>query len=128
MAAQSVGSYGQRLDLYIRQGASFGPVVVNVVDTDGAVVSLSGCTISGQIREKALSAAKLAEFVFDITDAASGQFTFSLSASDTSAIEAPEKIGAISGKYPYDIEVADSTGRIVPVFWGWAIVQREVTR
>lgn len=123
----SVGGYGQRLDLHLRQGATWS-AVLQIKNPDGSPVDLLGCTLAGQIRRKGLSADVLKTFAIAVTDAAQGAVAWSLSAADTAGLPAGETTSSPDSRHVYDIELVDSLGRVTGLLWGDVIVLREVTR
>lgn len=134
MTTPTIGYFGERLDLKIRQGATFGPIQATMRNpvvppaTIGTPVDLTGCTIRGQIRRKALDVAIVASFAVTITNAAAGQYEFGLSSATTAGITAGETLDSSTSKYVWDLELVDATGRITPLYYGAVTVLREVTR
>ena len=134
MTTPTIGYFGERLDLRIRQGATFGPIQATMRNPVippaeiGTPVNLTGCTIRGQIRRKALDVAIIASFAVTITNALNGQYEFSLSSATTAGITAGENLDSTASKYVWDLELVDSTGRITPLYYGAVTVLREVTR
>lgn len=134
MTTPTIGYFGERMDLRIRQGATFGPIQATMRDpvvlpaTIGTPVDLTGCTIRGQIRRKALDVAIIASFTVTITNAVNGQYEFGLSSTTTAGITAGETLDSSTSKYVWDLELVDATGRITPLYYGAVTVLREVTR
>lgn len=126
--APSIGSIGERLDLVIKQGSTFGPMSNTLTNPDGSAVDLTACVVRGQIRRKALDASIVASFVCTITDADEGQYEFGLTDEVTAAITAGELPSVPASKYVYDMELEDSVGRVIPLLYGNVTVMREVTR
>lgn len=124
----SIGSFGDRLDLNIKQGSTFGPMEVTATNPDGSAMDLTACTVRGQIRKKALDTELVASFTCTITDAEEGRFSFTLSDETTADIEAGELPSLPASKYVYDMELADSQGNVIPLLYGNVTVLREVTR
>lgn len=119
----SIGTYGEQLDLKVKQGSTFGPMTVTVADVD-----LTSCAVRGQVRKKALDTALVVSFTCDITDAAGGIFTFGLTDEETAAIPCDETTLTPGSQYVYDIELEDSVGRVTPLLYGKFVMFREVTR
>lgn len=124
----SIGDYGQKLDLNIRQGGTFGPFAVTITNPDNTPVNLTGYTFRGQIRKKPKDTAIVAEFSCVITNPTAGIFTFTIPATITSTIPAGDTINSSDSKYIYDLEMVDNTSKVIPLIYGNAIVLREVTR
>lgn len=128
MTTPVLGTFGTKVDLLIRQGATFGPTTATLRNPDTSAVNLTGATIRGQIRRQALDADVVKAFTCTITNAAGGVFTFGLSDADTAAIPAGEGLLERQSRYVYDIEMLDSAGRVLPLMYGDVTVLREVTR
>ena len=125
----TIGFYGERLDLRIRQGATFGPVLATMMNPDRVTpVDLTGCVIRGQIRRKALDATVIATLECSITDAINGQYQFGLSETITVALAAGDTPEDPKSQYVWDLEMVDAAGRILPLYFGKVSVLREVTR
>lgn len=105
-------------NLYIDQGTDFS-VTVDVTDSAGDILELSGYTASAQIRKTYSSSSVSATFSTSIAELA-GQVTLSLTDTQTSAIEA--------GRYVYDLNIISSGGVTTRVIEGQAIVTPGVTR
>lgn len=123
----SIGTYGENLDLRVKQGSTFGATVI-VTNPDGTVMDLTACTVRGQIRRKALDTALIVAFTCAVTDAEAGTFTFGLTDEQTADIDAGETTAKPDSNYVYDIEVEDSVGGVTPLLYGKVVVFREVTR
>lgn len=128
MAVPTIGFLGEEYNLLIRQGATFGPVTVTMTNPDTTPVDLTGCTIRGKIRKKALDVAVVATFTVTITDAPNGEYQFLLTDEITSAIEAGEYASSSASKYVWDLEMEDTLGKVLPLYYGAVTVLREVTR
>lgn len=132
MATQTLGYFGEKLDLLIRQGATFGPFEVLIKNPDLSAVNLTGCFIRGKIRKKALDTLVTAELVVTINPdqvgLGKGKFTFGLSNSITAAIIAGEFAIDAASLYVWDMEWEDAIGNVLAMFYGSVKVQREVTR
>lgn len=127
MATQSIGSFGSKLDLNIRQGATFSSIVT-LQNPDLTPIDLTGATVRGQIRKKALDTAVVEDFDVTLTDAVNGEFEFGLTDEATAAIAAGEQIAEPASLYVWDMELEDSLGRVTALFYGKVTVLREVTR
>lgn len=128
MATLRIGSYGERMDVLLRQGGTFGPYTATMKNPDGTAVDLTGCLIRGQLRKKALDTTIVATLDCAITNATGGVYTFGLSAATTAAIPAGEKVTDRASQYVWDLELVDSSGRVIPLYYGPVIILREVTR
>lgn len=124
----TIGSLGEKLDLVIRQGASFGPYQVTVKNPDDTPVDLTGQIIEGQIRRNALDATAAATFTVSVVDAAAGEFSFELTSADTAALVAGETLDSVASRYVWDMDMRDPGNRVVPLFYGECKVFREVSR
>ena len=105
-------------NLYIDQGTDFS-ITVDVTDSAGEVLNLSGYTASAQIRKTYSSSTISATFGTSIAEA-TGQVTLSLTDAQTTSLE--------SGRYVYDLNIESSAGQKTRVIEGQAIVTPGVTR
>lgn len=128
MATLVLGNIGERIDLRIRQGADFGPVRATMTNPDASPVNLTGCTLRGMVKKKPSDAQPAATFVVTVTDALAGQFAFTLPHAATFSLKAGARIDAPESAYVWDLEMEDSLGRVVPLYYGDVQVLREVTR
>jgi hypothetical protein len=123
-----LGYAGDRVDLLIRQGATFGPHELTLTNPDDTVIDLTGCTLRAQVRRKALDAAILITLTCTITDATGGVCTIGLTDEQTAALAAGEDPGQVESRARWDLELEDAAGRVTPVFYGNVVIHREVTR
>lgn len=105
-------------NLYIDQGTDFS-ITVDVTDSAGEILELSGYTAAAQMRKTYSSSSASATFSTSIAELA-GQVTISLTDAQTSAIEA--------GRYVYDLNITSGAGLVTRVIEGQAIVTPGVTR
>lgn len=125
--ATAIGSFGAPLDLRIKQGSTFDPQVT-LNNPDGSPVNLTGSTLRAQIRKNALDTEVVATFTINIVDAPNGVFQLVLTDEQTAAIVTGEQPGSSASKFVWDLEMEDSLGRVIPIFYGSVQVFREVTR
>ena len=125
--APVLGSIGDKIDLLIKQGSTYGPMVATIKNPDLTPVNLTSCLIRGQIRKKALDVAVVADFVVAITDEPGGVFEFSLTDEVTALITCDEIKEKPGSKYVWDMELEDALGRVIPLYYGDVTVFREVT-
>jgi hypothetical protein len=105
-------------NITILQGATFN-LVVNWEDEDGVAISLSGYTVAMSIKT-AYGGTSIVTPTITITDAATGEITVTISATNTAAITADYGV--------YDIELTHtSTGTVVRLMQGAVIIDKEVT-
>lgn len=126
--APVLGKIGTQIDLLIKQGSTFGPMVATLKNPDGSAVNLTSCLIRGQIRKKALDTVLVTSFVVAITNETGGVFEFSLTDEVTAVIVADEIMQKPGSKYVWDMELEDALGRVIPLYYGDVTVFREVTR
>lgn len=128
MPCLEIGYFGERLDLKIRQGATFGPISASMLNPDGTPVDLTGCTLTAKIRRRALDVAVVKTIPVTITDAANGEYEFGLTDDETAAITAGERIHDQSSKYVWAMDLVDSAGRTIPLYYGQVIALRRSTQ
>ena len=124
----TLGYIGEKLDLLVKQGSTLGPFKVSLINPDQTAVDLTGATLRGHIRKKALSTVLVATLVVTVTEAANGKFEFGLPDEITAGIQAGETIKDPASLYVWDMELEDASGRVVPLYYGDCKVFREVTR
>ena len=105
-------------NIFIDQGTDFS-ITVDVTDSAGDVLDLTGYTSSAQIR-KTYSSSSVSETFTTSISAAVGQVTLSLNDTQTTGLE--------SGRYVYDLNVTSDGGITTRVVEGQAIVTPGVTR
>ena len=105
-------------NLYIDQGTDFS-ITVDVTDSAGDILNLSGYTAAAQIRKTYESSAISETFATSIAQS-TGQVTLSLTDTHTS--------GLTGGRYVYDLNITSSGGNTSRVIEGQAIVTPGVTR
>jgi hypothetical protein len=142
--AITLGSIGERMDLLIAQGRSFGPMLFQAFQVDPALlpwpadtevpdsawvpVDLTGSTIRGQIRKKPGDTAVVASLVVSITNPTEGRYQLSLPDETTDDIVAGTDYRRPESLYVWDLEILDPAGNIKPLYYGDVRVQRRVTR
>lgn len=126
---------GRRWDHEMRQGGTWGPFKHTLRNPDvspgvpGAPIDLTGCTLRGQVRRKALDATVVA--TMNITYASPrtlGWYTFSLTDEQTAAITCGDKLTDAASLYEYDVELEDASGQVFCLLYGDIRVKAEVTR
>ena len=124
----SVGTFGERLDLHIKQGSTFGPMRFEMVNPDDTPVDLSNCEIRSQIRHQASDATVVVDIECQLSNPMLGKFEFSLSDEQTRMIDAGSSADEMQSRYVWDMELEDGAGRVIPLYYGNVLVLREVTR
>jgi hypothetical protein len=125
--ATTVGNVGEELNLRIRQGADF-ILLFQFKDANGNPTDLTGATFKSQIRKTATTTAVTKEFLFTVTDAVNGEVKMSLTAAETRSIKAVDDPKSGENVYVWDMEMVDSSGITIPLYYGNVSIFREVTR
>ena len=107
-----------KANLIIDQGTTFN-TTVNLTDTNGDPVDLTGYTGAAQMRKSYTSSNAAATFTVS-TGGSQGTITLALTAHATSNIA--------GGRYLYDVELTDSSNTISRVFEGIVTVNPNITR
>lgn len=128
MANPTIGYIGERLDIIIRQGGTFGPHEVTLSNPDGSPVDLTGCLLRGQIRHESADTGVLCVIDFTITAPAAGKFTMGIADETTATLPCGPTVKDSLSVHVWDAELEDTTGRVIPLYYGDAKVFREVTR
>ena len=106
-------------NIVVDQGADYS-ASIDVADSDGDNIDLSGYTAAGQIR-KTYSSSTAVDFTVSVaTPASAGVLNISLTSTQTSAMKA--------GRYVYDIEITNAGGTVTRVLEGQVEVTPGVTQ
>lgn len=120
-----IGSFGQRLDLLIRQGACFSfEVAIN--NPDATPVDLTGAAASAMIRKTHADASPVVAFTAAITPP--NKVEFSLTAAQTAAIAAGERVTDKASLYVWDMEILYAGGCVQSYLYGEVKVKAEATK
>jgi uncharacterized cupin superfamily protein len=119
---------GQELDLVIRQGATFGPIICTLKDELNVAINITGATFEAQIRKtpnsrKATGCAVSTAMV----DAVNGQFSFTITATESAKLLAGDTENSPESLYYWDLEMTLGTV-VTPFCYGTVKVFREVTK
>ena len=128
MTTYKIDLLGDRLDLDMKQGCSWGPFSVTLTNDNGTAVDLTGCTIRGSIRKTRLSTTQIVALTVTSDYDATGTFSFSLTPAQTLLIEAGESLNSAASQYVWDLEMLDSAERVTSIYYGTIRVLAEVTR
>ncbi len=120
---------GKELNLTIRQGATFGPIVCTLKDSTGIPVNITGYTVAAQVRKTPFTR-RASGFAATcvIVDGAAGQFSFEFEAEDTAKLVVGESENDTDSLYYWDLELIQPDTRVIPVIYGTVKVFREVTK
>ena len=106
-------------NIIIDQGSTF-QADIDVTDSAGDALNLTGYTVAGQMR-KTYSSTTATNFTGQVQSASGGTVRISLSATQTNALKA--------GRYVYDTEITKTaTGEVTRVIEGQVDVTPSVTR
>ena len=105
-------------NLTVDQGTDF-TMSVDVTDTDGDALNLTGFTVAGQVRRSYFSTTAV-NFTCAVSNATSGIITFSLSGTQSDAMKA--------GRYVYDVEITNAGGTKTRVLEGQLEIMPAVTK
>lgn len=108
-----------KANIVVDQGADFS-TTITVTDANGDIVDLFGYTAEGQIRKHYTSSTKVDFVVAFGTPRTDGLLTLSLSAANTSVMEA--------GRYVYDVNLTESGGTVSRMVEGICTVTPRVTQ
>ena len=105
-------------NLTVDQGTDF-TMSVDVTDTDGDALNLTGFTVAGQVRRSYFSTTAV-NFTCAVSNATSGIITVSLSGTQSDAMKA--------GRYVYDVEITNAGGAKTRVLEGQLEIMPAVTK
>ena len=123
----AIGKIGEKLDLNIRQGATFGPVIATMRLVDGTPYDLTGATIRGQLRKSRTAAEKI-DLDCIITAPLLGEYTFGLTDEVTATMTAGDSPGDDESKYLWDLELSHPDGTVTALYYGTVKVLRRITQ
>jgi len=106
------------VELIVEQGATF-TTVVNLSDSTGAVLNLSGYSAASQIR-KSYYSSTATDILISVSDASNGEITMSITSANTANLT--------PGKYVFDMVATDSYNVKTRVIEGIVNVLASVTR
>ena len=120
---------GKELNLTIRQGATFGPIVCTLKDSAGTPVNITGYTVAAQVRKTPFTR-RASGFAATcvIVNGAAGQFSFEFKVEDTAKLIVGESENDTDSLYYWDLELIQPDTRVIPVIYGTVKVFREVTK
>ena len=105
-------------NLLIDQGSTFS-VTINWTAEDGSYINLAQYTANSQLRKSYYSANSIT-FAANISDAANGEITLSLTSAQTANLK--------PGRYVYDLNMRDNANTITRLVEGIATVMPGVTK
>ena len=105
-------------NLTVDQGTDF-TMSVDVTDTDGDALNLTGFTVAGQVRRSYFSTTAV-NFTCAVSNATSGIITVSLSGTQSDAMKA--------GRYVYDVEITNAGVTKTRVLEGQLEIMPAVTK
>lgn len=120
---------GKELNLTIRQGATFGPIVCTLKDSLAVPVDITGYVARAQIRKTPFTRKVTGcTATCVIVNGPAGQFSFEFLAADTATLVVGDDENSPESLYQWDLELEQPDGRIIPVVYGTVKVFREVTK
>jgi len=105
-------------NLTVDQGSTF-KANIDVTDSDGNELDLTGYTVAGQIRKSYYSLTQV-NFTAFVSNPVNGTIEISLTSEQTNNMKA--------GRYVYDVEITSASGDITRVLEGQVEVTPGVTR
>ena len=120
-----LGFFGEEINLLVTQRCKFGPISVTTTNPDTTPVDFTGATIQGQIRST--FGKHLCNIDVTITNAALGQYEFSISESNAAKLPAGVDIDSPESTHVWDLEIVDSSGISRPLYYGKVSVRKKVT-
>lgn len=124
---QDLGYLGEKLDLTVKQGSTFGPFTFILKNPDQTAVDISQIEIRGKVK-KSKNSTEFVAFNIIKTDSVNGTFELSLSSEQTGNLDCGSSLADVNSKYIYDVELDSGLGQVTPFIYGDLKVFREVTR
>ena len=126
MAAKSIGTKGNDLEILIRQGATFGPHRVTIRGANNTPIDLTGCKFTGKVKKTVKSSEVVAEIETNIVNATGGIVDFFIQDEMTALIPAGETEKDAASQYVWQYQMEDASGKVIPLFYGTARVFRSL--
>lgn len=118
-------------DLKIEQGATF-RITIDLTDSTGAGVNLTGSTFAGKIKKKYTDKDGLVSFTFTTANQTTnaGRFYLSLTSTQTAAlfVNPINTADRPATEYIYDIEITYTSGDTDRIMQGKVLLSPEVTK
>jgi hypothetical protein len=135
---KTLGDIGACVNHVIRQGATFGPWQLTILNPKDTVtvptppqlpIDVTGKVFRAQMRKKGRDATITATLDVTVINATAGRVDYGLTAAATALLECGERIEDRASQYVWDLEMEDPvSGVITPLLYGDISVFREVTR
>jgi hypothetical protein len=122
-----IGSRGDKLNLLIRQGTTFGPVRCRMKSPGDAPVDLTGAVVRAAMR-KSYSSNTDYQFVCTITEPEDGRFEFMMTDEVSATIPCGPNVNDPASTYVWDMEIEYTDGSVKPLMYGTAKVAGEATK
>lgn len=123
-----LGFVGEKIDLLIKQGSTFGPYHVELTNPDLTPVNLTGAVIRSKIKKAQTDVTEVEQLNIVVTDAPNGKFSFGLTDAETALMVAGSSIKDPLSLYKWDMELQDSIGNVIPLYYGDCRVFGEITK
>lgn len=108
------------VELILDQGTTFNNIINITDDVTNASVNISGYSFESQVRRSYYSQSISANIICTITNAANGEVTMSMSASNTANIK--------PGRYVFDVKSTDATNTVTRILEGIITINPMVTK
>lgn len=108
------------VEIYMGQGETFNYTITLTNDVTGGAINIANYQIRSTMRRSYYSQNASANIVCSIADAANGNISLTLAASNTSNIKA--------GRYVFDVETEDTSNVVSRILQGYIYVTPEVSK
>lgn len=108
------------VELYIDQGTTFNNVINLTDDVTNTPINIAGYTATSQLRRSYYSTNASANITCTITNAANGELTLSMTASNTANLK--------PGRYVFDVKTVDTSNTTSRVLEGVITVTPQVSK
>lgn len=123
----TAGSKGKRMDLLLKQGATWGPYNGLLKRGDGTPIDLTGATMAWNLRKEADSPTIAGSATFVIAPGTTGAFSVQFTPVTTAALTcSPIDENEPESRYVHDWEVTLASTQVIPLAYGEAGVYRNV--
>lgn len=122
----SLGRRGDKLNLLVRRGATLGPYEVTMQDAAEMPIDLTSAIVRAKIR-KEYDSVTAYTITCTVTDGAAGEFSFTMTATETAAIPYLGDLNEPDYQYIWDLEIEYPDETVEAIFYGIVKVASEVT-
>jgi hypothetical protein len=123
-----IDALGERMNLVVTQGATFGPILATMLNPDLSEVNLTGCVIFGSVRKTPGAATEEAAIAVTITAPLTGNYEFEIAEAETDGLSAGDFLESAESAHVWELYLKDTAGRVLPLYYGTLRARKRFTR